>query len=138
VVENVIASSCTTQEVSDEKSGHQKMVERAAREKSSQCHDRLGRPGTSNSAEGKEVCTDFASSSQLHHERDPLCALPGARFPYAVKDIINDREKLKETEEYKQAMEEEWAARQQQLQIQVYSYISSLICRRALCCATEP
>jgi hypothetical protein len=83
------------------------------------------------------VCTDFASSSQLHHERDPLCALPGARFPYAVKDIINDREKLKETEEYKQAMEEEWAARQQQLQIQVYSYISSLICRRALCCATE-
>ncbi|KAJ6987852.1 hypothetical protein NC653_020945 [Populus alba x Populus x berolinensis] len=118
VVENVIALSCTTQEVSVEKSGHQKMDERAAREKSSQCHDRLGRPGTSNSAEGKEACTDFASSSQLHHERDLLCALPGACFPYAVKDIINDREKLKETEEYKQAMEEEWAARQQQLQIQ--------------------
>ncbi|KAK7407452.1 hypothetical protein VNO78_09392 [Psophocarpus tetragonolobus] len=32
--------------------------------------------------------------------------------------IINEREKLKETDEYKQAMEEEWASRQHQLQIQ--------------------
>ncbi|KAK7309908.1 hypothetical protein RJT34_07022 [Clitoria ternatea] len=34
------------------------------------------------------------------------------------KDIINEKEKLKETNEYKQAMEEEWASRQQQLKIQ--------------------
>ncbi|OIW02204.1 hypothetical protein TanjilG_21857 [Lupinus angustifolius] len=33
-------------------------------------------------------------------------------------DIINEREKLKETDEYKRAIEEEWAARQQQLKIQ--------------------
>lgn len=35
-------------------------------------------------------------------------------------DIINEREKLKETDEYKRAMEEEWASRQRQLQIQVH------------------
>ncbi|KAK7348806.1 hypothetical protein VNO80_23500 [Phaseolus coccineus] len=34
------------------------------------------------------------------------------------RNIINEREKLKETDEYKQAMEEEWASRQLQLQIQ--------------------
>ncbi|CAL0318176.1 unnamed protein product [Lupinus luteus] len=33
-------------------------------------------------------------------------------------DIINEREKLKETDEYKRLIEEEWAARQQQLKIQ--------------------
>ncbi|KAJ6350811.1 hypothetical protein OIU78_006858 [Salix suchowensis] len=118
VVENVIAPSCTAQEVSDEKSCHQKIDERSSREKSSQCHSTPGRPGISNSAEGKEACTDFASSSQLHYEGELLCALPGACFPSAVRDIINDREKLKETEEYKQATEQEWAARQRQLKIQ--------------------
>ncbi|KAF9677247.1 hypothetical protein SADUNF_Sadunf08G0088100 [Salix dunnii] len=117
VVENVIAPSCTAQ-VSDEKSGHQKIDERSAREKSSQCHSTPVRPGISDSAEGKETCTDFLSSSQLHYEGDLLCGLPGACFPSAVRDIINDREKLKETEEYKRATEEEWAARQRQLKIQ--------------------
>ncbi|KAF1863492.1 hypothetical protein Lal_00030526 [Lupinus albus] len=33
-------------------------------------------------------------------------------------DIINEREKLKETDEYKRVIEEEWASRQLQLQIQ--------------------
>ncbi|XP_019433436.1 PREDICTED: uncharacterized protein LOC109340251 isoform X3 [Lupinus angustifolius] len=33
-------------------------------------------------------------------------------------DIINEREKLKETDEYKRVIEEEWASRQRQLQIQ--------------------
>lgn len=35
------------------------------------------------------------------------------------KDIIIDRQSIKETDEYKRAMEEEWASRQRQLQIQV-------------------
>lgn len=35
------------------------------------------------------------------------------------RDIINKREKLKETDEYKQTIEEEWASRKRQLQIQV-------------------
>ncbi|WJZ80060.1 hypothetical protein VitviT2T_000003 [Vitis vinifera] len=34
------------------------------------------------------------------------------------RDIINEREKLKETEEYKRAIEEEWTSRQRQLQLQ--------------------
>ncbi|XP_039014002.1 uncharacterized protein LOC120143850 isoform X2 [Hibiscus syriacus] len=34
------------------------------------------------------------------------------------KDTVIDREKLKETDEYKRAAEEEWASRQRQLQIQ--------------------
>ncbi|XP_057448067.1 uncharacterized protein LOC130739706 [Lotus japonicus] len=34
------------------------------------------------------------------------------------RNIINEKEKLKETDEYKQAVEEEWASRQRQLQIQ--------------------
>ncbi|KAI4357969.1 hypothetical protein L6164_001881 [Bauhinia variegata] len=36
----------------------------------------------------------------------------------AASDIIGEREKLKETDEYKRAIEEEWASRQRQLQIQ--------------------
>ncbi|KAM7273363.1 hypothetical protein ACFE04_028027 [Oxalis oulophora] len=38
--------------------------------------------------------------------------------PIVHEDIIGDREKLKETDEYKRVMEEEWASRQKQLQIQ--------------------
>ncbi|CAK7326414.1 unnamed protein product [Dovyalis caffra] len=117
VVENVVAP-WTTQEVSDERSGHKKMDGGAPREKSSQGHDTLSKPGTSNSAEGKEAFSDFASSSQLHYERNQLCASHGDLLPSSERDIINDREKLKETDEYKQAIEEEWAARQRQLQIQ--------------------
>ncbi|KAJ6901171.1 hypothetical protein NC652_027071 [Populus alba x Populus x berolinensis] len=74
--------------------------------------------GISNSAEGKEAFTDFASSSQLCYERDPLCASHADLLLSDERDIINEREKLKETDEYKQAIEEEWAARQRQLQIQ--------------------
>jgi len=46
------------------------------------------------------------------------------------RDIINEREKLKETDEYKQAMEEEWASRQLQLQIQVIrtSHYLNVLC----------
>lgn len=42
--------------------------------------------------------------------------------------IINDRERLKETDEYKRAIEEEWASRQQALQIQVYDLHFSAWC----------
>ncbi|KAK7307031.1 hypothetical protein VNO77_39731 [Canavalia gladiata] len=45
---------------------------------------------------------------------DPDCGLTSSN----ERDIINEREKLKETDEYKQAMEEEWASRQRQLQLQ--------------------
>ncbi|XP_027361184.1 uncharacterized protein LOC113869179 isoform X2 [Abrus precatorius] len=45
---------------------------------------------------------------------DQVCGHSASNETY----IINEREKLKETDEYKQAMEEEWASRQRQLQIQ--------------------
>lgn len=44
-------------------------------------------------------------------------------FPSVGTCIINEREKLKETDEYKRAIEEEWAARQQALLIQVRSFL---------------
>ncbi|KAL5123434.1 hypothetical protein HKD37_02G004025 [Glycine soja] len=57
--------------------------------------------------EGQVDCDGLASNDQD-------CGLTASN----EKDIINEREKLKETDEYKQAMEEEWASRQRQLQIQ--------------------
>ncbi|KAI4314053.1 hypothetical protein L6164_026996 [Bauhinia variegata] len=47
-------------------------------------------------------------NNQMH---DPDCGI-------AARNIIGEREKLKETDEYKRAIEEEWASRQRQLQIQ--------------------
>ncbi|GAV79543.1 DnaJ domain-containing protein [Cephalotus follicularis] len=52
--------------------------------------------------------------SQLHDDdRDPF-------HDHGIfqRDLINEREKLKETDEYRRAVEEEWASRQQQVQIQ--------------------
>ncbi|KAK7275022.1 hypothetical protein RIF29_16128 [Crotalaria pallida] len=48
----------------------------------------------------------------------PLHAQNGGFNTSNQRDIINEREKLKETDEYKRVMEEEWASRQLQLQIQ--------------------
>lgn len=59
----------------------------------------------------KEPVLDSMHVSEQNNEIDH--AKDGQR------DIINEREKLKETEEYKQAIEEEWASRQRQLQLQV-------------------
>ncbi|KAG5059640.1 hypothetical protein JHK87_000669 [Glycine soja] len=71
--------------------------------------------------EGQVNCDGLASSDQdcgLIASNDQDCGLTASN----EKDIINEREKLKETDEYKQAMEEEWASRQRQLQIQVLIY----------------
>ncbi|KAF8021377.1 hypothetical protein BT93_G1728 [Corymbia citriodora subsp. variegata] len=59
-----------------------------------------------------------ASILQSHEERDCSPAQDGDFVPSIQKDIINGREMLKETEEYKRAVEEEWASRQRQLQLQ--------------------
>ncbi|KAL0557479.1 hypothetical protein IC582_006020 [Cucumis melo] len=42
----------------------------------------------------------------------------GPPAPLSTKDLICERERLKETDEYRRAMEEEWTTRQQELQIQ--------------------
>lgn len=61
------------------------------------------------------VTTDIRFTS---HELDDM--------PHGIESLICDRERHKKTDEYKRAVEEEWASRQQQLQIQVvfiiYSY----------------
>lgn len=46
-------------------------------------------------------------------------------MPHAIESLIGDRERHKKTDEYKRAVEEEWASRQQQLHIQVVFIIYS-------------
>ena len=58
---------------------------------------------------------------------DPLVAdEDGDVNPMGQRILISEREMNKKTDEYKRAMEEEWASRQQQLQIQVFFYINSI------------
>lgn len=70
-----------------------------------------------------------ASSSPENAENGGCCLLTELKSssaenslltPLIVKDLICERERLKETDEYRRAMEEEWTTRQQQLQIQVW------------------
>lgn len=64
------------------------------------------------------LITPSTSAGNPYDDRGQLCIPTGATPSSAEGDIINDREKLKETDEYKRAVEEEWASRQRQLQIQ--------------------
>uniref|UniRef100_A0A5B7A927 Putative caldesmon n=1 Tax=Davidia involucrata TaxID=16924 RepID=A0A5B7A927_DAVIN len=69
--------------------------------------------------ETKEIFIEPMSTSQQLDERDnQLDAQDGDVMHTVESCIINEREKLKETDEYKQAVEEEWASRQRELQIQ--------------------
>lgn len=65
--------------------------------------------------------THLVEAKEAYDVRDPLLAQDGdvTPTPSCQTDIINEREKLKETDEYKRVIEEEWASRQQQLKIQV-------------------
>ncbi|KAJ7943301.1 DnaJ domain containing protein [Quillaja saponaria] len=70
---------------------------------------------------GKEYMQDkfFLVEGKLPSDvRDELHAQHDRVSASGERDIINEREKLKETNEYKRAIEEEWASRQRQLQIQ--------------------
>lgn len=60
------------------------------------------------------VTTDIRFTS---HELDDM--------PRGIESLIGDRERHKKTDEYKRAVEEEWASRQQQLHIQVVFIICS-------------
>ncbi|KAK8643443.1 hypothetical protein V6N13_012742 [Hibiscus sabdariffa] len=57
-------------------------------------------------------------NSKKYDESDALHVHVADAIVSCKNDMIIDREKLKETDEYKQAMEEEWASRQRELQIQ--------------------
>ncbi|KAL3824003.1 hypothetical protein ACJIZ3_020032 [Penstemon smallii] len=63
---------------------------------------------------------DSAVSSILREDEknDHLHSRNGDGLPSVQSCLINVRERLKETDEYKRAVEEEWASRQQALQIQ--------------------
>ncbi|XP_022131619.1 uncharacterized protein LOC111004748 [Momordica charantia] len=69
-----------------------------------------------------QVCpspqTDGNDGSPLLTEIKGISAEKSPITSFDVKDIICERERLKETDEYRRAMEEEWTTRQQQLQIQ--------------------
>ncbi|XP_059445585.1 uncharacterized protein LOC132177333 [Corylus avellana] len=62
--------------------------------------------------------THLVEAKKAYDVRDQLLAQDGDVTPSCQTDIINEREKLKETDEYKRAIEEEWASRQRQLEIQ--------------------
>ncbi|KAF8369547.1 hypothetical protein HHK36_032430 [Tetracentron sinense] len=69
--------------------------------------------------EVKEPLLESMPNSQPQEERNPLLYASGGDGPPDVQNyMIVEREKLKETDEYKRAAEEEWAYRKQQLQIQ--------------------
>lgn len=66
---------------------------------------------------------DSVSNIQRQEDNDgQLHSQNGDTLPPAETCIINEREKLKETDEYKRAIEEEWASRKQALLIQVYNF----------------
>jgi hypothetical protein len=71
--------------------------------------------------------THLVEAKETHDDGiDPLVAdQDGDVTTLVQRDLISEREKLKETDEYKRAMEEEWASRLQQLQIQVFSLLIS-------------
>ncbi|XP_012568347.1 uncharacterized protein [Cicer arietinum] len=70
-----------------------------------------------NISEGNSNSASFDERNFNGHEFE-LHTQDGGSTASEERNIINEREKLKETDEYKQAMEEEWASRQKQLQIQ--------------------
>ncbi|KAL0446975.1 UNVERIFIED_CONTAM: hypothetical protein Slati_1825400 [Sesamum latifolium] len=62
---------------------------------------------------------DSLSNCQSEEDKDGrLLIKVGDTLPSVATSIIGEREKLKETDEYKRAIEEEWASRQEALRIQ--------------------
>lgn len=64
--------------------------------------------------------TQVVEANETYDLRNPIVSQDGDVTPVVEKNIINEREKMKATDEYKRAIEEEWASRQRQLQIQVW------------------
>ncbi|XP_065860622.1 uncharacterized protein [Euphorbia lathyris] len=78
----------------------------------------------SEATSSRNMCSDEEGHDPLNksmsnrHEGKNTDALSGDVISTVQIDIINEKEKLKETDEYKRVEEEEWAARQLQLNIQ--------------------
>ena len=69
-----------------------------------------------------KVESSFVEAKQPNNSRGLLDAQAGNIVPSVEGNLINEREKLKDTDEYKRAIEEEWAARQRELRIQVWHH----------------
>ncbi|XWS34220.1 hypothetical protein CRYUN_Cryun21dG0021800 [Craigia yunnanensis] len=69
-------------------------------------------------SEVEQSSNNSVSISKKYDERDTLHVQGADTVASGEKDIIIDREELKETDEYKRAVEEEWASRQRELKIQ--------------------
>lgn len=61
---------------------------------------------------------DSMPKTQKCDKTDPFNLQGGDARSSGQRDVITDREKLKETDEYKRAEEEEWACRQRELKLQ--------------------
>lgn len=94
------------------------------------CERQVSNTGSTLKSKDDNLCelnSNRASVDENHVNYDGLALMD--QDCGLTASIINEREKLKETDEYKQAMEEEWASRQRQLQIQVIlksHYINTL------------
>ncbi|KAH9772257.1 hypothetical protein KPL71_012970 [Citrus sinensis] len=108
-------------EVCNDKSGQQDAEKPDSEGISScetQCADRESKQERPCSTEVKQQVIGSMSNYQLDAGADVRRTQGVSLTSAFADDIINEREKLKETDEYKRAMEEEWASRQRQLQIQ--------------------
>ncbi|PON64469.1 DnaJ domain containing protein [Trema orientale] len=72
----------------------------------------------SNQAQANPVKSYSKEPKDLNDRSHLLNVEDGDVTPSDDRDIINEREKLKETDEYRRATEEEWASRQRELRIQ--------------------
>ena len=68
-----------------------------------------------------------AGEKGLEDNSELLRAKDGLVIPSSKSCIINERENLKGTEEYKRAIEEEWASRQRELRIQVWLFYTIIL-----------
>ncbi|KAL3511014.1 hypothetical protein ACH5RR_030415 [Cinchona calisaya] len=85
------------------------------------CHINKVQPVQSHSCSvsANEEPVKLVSNSQLEDKKDDsVHCLVGDTILDSEVSMITGREKLKETDEYKKALEEEWASRQRALQIQ--------------------
>lgn len=97
------------------------MDSKVTRMSQEECERQVDNKGSASRIEDDDLCEmrNLDGDGHVNCDGPALHAQDGNFTASNQRDIINEREKLKETDEYKRVMEEEWASRQRQLQIQV-------------------
>ncbi|CAK9142462.1 unnamed protein product [Ilex paraguariensis] len=117
-----ISPSLGTSGISVEKDCHQENGERSTEEPTFyNCVLNEAQPKQERSlmVEEEKELDESVTTGQQNDESYNLLHNQGGDVMHAVQScIINEREILKQTDDYKRAMEEEWASRQRELQIQ--------------------